>query len=84
MWMQFHACAVKAHGFLLDFDDIFPLQSFQKTLKNSIFTPAIHTDINCMPISMTFRQNPSFTDVFCDIRIAFVNWRLLMLTFPHY
>ena len=68
MRMNFNASTVKTHCFQLDLDDIFPLQSFKKTLKNSIFTPAIHTNINCMPISITFRQCPPFTGVFRDIQ----------------
>ena len=68
MRMNFDACTIKAHSFQLDFDDIFPLQSFKKMLKNSIFTPAIHANINCMPIPITFRQCPPFTAVFRDIQ----------------
>lgn len=45
----------------------FLLQLFQETLKNSIFTPAIHANRNDMPNSIIFRQPPPFTGVFCDM-----------------
>ena len=68
MRVYFNTCAVKTHSFQLDFNNVFPLQPFKKTLKNSIFAPAIHSNINCMPIPVTFRQCPPFTAVFRDIQ----------------
>ena len=68
MRMHFDTCVVKTYGFQLDTDYVFPLKPFKKTLKNSIFTPSIHANVDGMPIPITSRQCPPFAAVFRDIQ----------------
>ncbi len=60
MRMHFNACAVKAHCFQLDFNDIFPLQLFKKALKNSILLQRFILEHKLYANSHSFSEMPSF------------------------
>ena len=66
--MHFDAGTVQAYRLHSNTDNILLLKTFEKSLQDTVFTPAIHARINRMPIPIGFRQCPPLASVFRDIQ----------------
>ena len=66
--MNFDRRAVKAYYLYVDLDDSLRLKRGKHSAEHSIFAPSVHANIDCMPISIAFRQCPPLAAVFRDIQ----------------
>ena len=60
--------AVKAYYLYIDLDDSFCLQCGKHSAEHSVLAPSVHANVDCMPISIGFRQCPPLAAVFRDIQ----------------
>ena len=60
--------AVKAYHLYIDLDDPLRLKRGKHSAEHSVFAPSVHANIDCMPISIAFRQCPPLAAVFRDIQ----------------
>ena len=60
--------AVKAYHLHIDLDDSLRLKRGRHSAEHSILAPSVHANIDCMPISISFRQCPPLAAVFRDIQ----------------
>ena len=60
--------AVKAYHLYIDLDDSLRLKRGKHSAEHSVFAPPVHANIDCMPISIAFRQCPPLAAVFRDIQ----------------
>ena len=60
--------AVKAYHLYIDLDDSLRLKRGKHSAEHSVFAPPVHANIDCMPISIGFRQRPPLAAVFRDIQ----------------
>ena len=60
--------AVKAYYLYIDLDDSFCLQCGKHSAEHSVLAPSVHANVDCMPISIGFRQRPPLAAVFRDIQ----------------
>jgi len=65
--MHFDRRAVEADRLHFDLNDALKLEGFKQPLQNARLAPAVHADIDCVPLAVGFRQRPPFAAVFCDI-----------------
>ena len=60
--------AVKAYYLYIDLDDSLCLQCGKHSAEHSVLAPSVHANVDCMPISIGFRQCPPLAAVFRDIQ----------------
>lgn len=67
-WMNLDAGGIQAHHIYLDLNDtqLLPMQEY--CLQDSCIGPAVYLDIDYMPISVFFGQDPPFAPVFYDVQ----------------
>ena len=87
--MNLNRRTVKAHYFHVDLNDTFCLQGGKYPAKNPVLAPPVHANIDCMPISIVFRQCPPLAAVLRDIQdridqleirhadVASLRWKIL-------
>ena len=66
--MNLDSRAVKAYHLHIDLDDSLRLKRGKHSAEHSVLTPPVHANVDCMPISIGFRQRPPFAAVFRDIQ----------------
>ena len=76
--MNLDGRAVKAYHLHVDLDDSLHLKRGKHSAEHSIFAPPVHANIDCMPISIGFRQCPPLAAVFRDIQ-----YRVYQLKIAH-
>ena len=60
--------AVKAYYLYIDLDDSLRLKRSKHSAEHSVLAPSVHANVDCMPISIGFRQCPPLAAVFRDIQ----------------
>lgn len=66
--MNLDRCAVKTYHFGVNLDYPFCLQCGKYSAEYTVLAPSAHANVYCMPISVGFRQRPSFAAVLRDIQ----------------
>ena len=66
--MYLYRRAVKAYHVNIDAYDTLCLQGCKHPAKDSVLAPTIHADIDCMPVTIVFRQCSPFAAVFRNIQ----------------
>ena len=66
--MSLDSRAVKTYYLYIDLDDSLRLQCGKHSAEHSVLAPPVHANVDCMPISIGFRQRPPFAAVFRDIQ----------------
>lgn len=66
--MNLDSRAVKAYHLHIGLDDSLRLQCGKHSAEHSVLAPPVHANVDCMPISIGFRQRPPFAAVFRDIQ----------------
>ena len=66
--MNLDSRAVKAYHLYIDLDDSLRLKRCKHSAEHSVLAPPVHANVDCMPISIGFRQRPPFAAVFRDIQ----------------
>ena len=60
--------AVKAYYLYINLDDSLRLKRGKHSAEHSVLAPSVHANVDCMPISIGFRQRPPLAAVFRDIQ----------------
>ena len=60
--------AVDRHGFNFYPDNLLLLKRRENPIQHTGLGPAIHSGVDCMPVSEVFRQSSPFTTVFSHIQ----------------
>jgi len=66
--MHLHGSAVQTNNFNIYLDDPFRLQGCKDAFQHTVFTPSVHAHIDCMPVSVGFRQSSPLAAVFRNIQ----------------
>ena len=66
--MNLDSRAVKAYHLYIDLDDSLRLKRGKHSAEHSVLAPPVHANVDCMPISIGFRQRPPLAAVFRDIQ----------------
>lgn len=66
--MHLHRSTVQTNNFNIYLDDPFCLQGCKDAFQHTVFTPSVHARIDCMPVSVGFRQCSPLAAVFRNIQ----------------
>ena len=66
--MNLDSRAVKTYYLYIDLDDSLRLKRGKHSAEHPVLAPPVHANIDCMPISIGFRQCPPLAAVFRDIQ----------------
>ena len=66
--MNLDSRAVKTYYLYIDLDDSRRLKRSKHSAEHSVLAPSVHANVDCMPISIGFRQCPPLAAVFRDIQ----------------
>ena len=68
IWMNFDTGRIQTHYVYLDFEDTELLQTQKGCLQHTLFCPALHPDIDHVPIPVFFGQAPPFAPILYEVQ----------------
>ena len=66
--MNFDTGGIQTHYVYLDFDDTELLQPQKGCLQHTLLGPAVHLDVDYVPISVFFGQAPPFAPILYEVQ----------------
>jgi hypothetical protein len=76
--MDLHDSAIETHRFDLDADELFLLQLLEEPIQHARFSPAIHPQVDRMPVAKPLRQSAPFAAVLRHVEDRVDDHEILM------